>query len=77
MYRGTDASATDAAIRVHLNRVIDLLRPYARSVGQFHDLDDVYIAIALASVSLERAALSVAIARHRAAAAARTPCKRR
>jgi hypothetical protein len=38
-------------------RVIEILRPYARSVGRFHDLNDVRTAIALATVSLERAEL--------------------
>jgi hypothetical protein len=32
---------TEAELREQLIRIIDILRPYARSVGHFHDLDDV------------------------------------
>jgi hypothetical protein len=42
-------------LREHLNRVIEILRPYAQSSGRFHNLQDVTNAINLAGMSLSRA----------------------
>jgi hypothetical protein len=42
-------------LREHLARVVEILRPYAQSSGQFHSQQDVATAISLASVSLSRA----------------------
>jgi hypothetical protein len=42
-------------LREQLNRVIEILRPYARSSGRFNDPADVRTAIASAEVALSRA----------------------
>jgi hypothetical protein len=45
----------EAEIREHLLRVIEIVRPYARSTGRFHNREDLRTAISSATVSLERA----------------------
>jgi hypothetical protein len=42
-------------LREQLIRVVEILQPYARSVGAFHNIEDVKTAIALATLSLRRA----------------------
>jgi len=45
----------DDEIREQLAQVIEILRPYARSQGLFHDLKDLRLAITLAAHALEKA----------------------
>jgi hypothetical protein len=42
-------------LREQLIRVVEILQPYARSVGAFHNMEDVRTAITLATLSLRRA----------------------
>jgi hypothetical protein len=45
----------DDQIREQLMNVLLTLQPYARSTGQFYDVDDLRVAISLARQYLERA----------------------
>jgi hypothetical protein len=46
---------THDEIREQLQQVVAVIRPYAQSVGPFHDLTDVKSAVTLAKHLLERA----------------------
>jgi hypothetical protein len=48
-------TTVDDQVREKLVEVIELLRPYARSQGLFHDLKDLRLAITLAAHALEKA----------------------
>jgi hypothetical protein len=47
----------DDEIRSQLLTVLQVLQPYARSTGRFHNVDDLRAAISLASQYLKRAEL--------------------
>jgi hypothetical protein len=51
------AMTTDDQVRAQLLNVIRVIQPYARSQGQFSDLQDLRTAIKLALQYLERAEL--------------------
>jgi hypothetical protein len=57
MHGHRTAMTRDDEIRAQLLTVLQVLQPYARSTGQFHNIDDLRAAITLALQYLERAQL--------------------
>jgi hypothetical protein len=51
----TDHTAVETELREQLQRVVEIVRPYANSHGHFHNALDVRTAVELAGIALERA----------------------
>jgi hypothetical protein len=50
-----DRGPLESELKEQINRCVEILRPYSRAVGSFHNVQDVKVALNLAQISLERA----------------------